>query len=412
MGRCKWKPNWKKDYLWAFPVAGKPYRVFCISCDSDFSCDRGTNELNRHQINSKHINNALRKVSAAEKGMRSISISESLKKAESKNVEVRKIKDLALKAEAKLSNLIATHNIPASVVNCLAELLPKIITDSDIVKQMSLHSHKAFYTLIYGTAPDLKNKLVRQLQLWPFTLNYDESVKGKASQLELNVSYRASDDRIRRSHLITINMEVGLTGENISRAIFQAMDELDIPYKEKLVSERTDGCATMLGIYKGCHVNNQKIVPQLPDLGGCSCHDACNCLKSGMKALNPKLPSLWKALFPCLEKASIKKTLAFKETCEELGLVHKHAPKYLEVRFRYTMLLAKFFEENEQALFTYFSGIAARLGIFFLLLKTSSITPSAAGTRPRARFPRRMRPRSLRSTWGTTSPPDLPTCSS
>ena len=134
MGRCKWKPNWKKDYPWAFPVAGKPYRVFCISCDSDFSCDRGTNELNRHQTNSKHINDDSRKVSAAEKGLRSISISESLKKAESKNVEVRKIKDLALKAEAKLSNLIATHNIPASVVNCLAELLPKIITDSEIVK--------------------------------------------------------------------------------------------------------------------------------------------------------------------------------------------------------------------------------------------------------------------------------------
>ena len=68
--------------------------------------------------------------------------------------------------------------------------------------------------------------------------------------------------------------------------------------------------------------------------------------------------------FPLPEKASIKKTLAFKETCEELGLVRKHAPKYLEVRFRYTMLLAKFFEENEQVLFTYFSGIAARLGIF------------------------------------------------
>ena len=54
-----------------------------------------------------------------------------------------------------------------------------------------------------------------------------------------------------------------------------------------------------------------------------------------MKALNPKLASLWKATFPCLEKASVKKTLHFKETCEELGLVYQHAPKYLEVRFRW-----------------------------------------------------------------------------
>ena len=124
----------------------------------------------------------------------------------------------------------------------------------------------------------------------------------------------------------------------------------------------------MLGIHKGCHVLNKQIVPQLPDLGGCSCHDACNCLKAGMKALNPKLPRLWKALFPCLEKASVKKTLAYKEIFEELGMVYKHAPKYLDVRFRYTMVLAKYCEENDQVLFSYFSAIAARSGPLQTLL--------------------------------------------
>ena len=367
MGACKWNQEWQKDFPWSGPVAGKPSRVFCTACKADFSCLKGVFELKRHQTNPKHTDNEAKRVSDAEKGIRSISIIESMKKAEAKNVEVRKAKDGALIAEAKLSNLIATHNLPASVLNCLAELLPKIIPDSEIVKQMSLHHHKALYTLKHGTAPDLKNKLVKQLQLWPFSLNYDESVKGKSSQLELNVSYRASDDRIRKSHLVTINMEVGLTGENISKAVFQAMDDLSIPYNNRLVSERTDGCATMLGIHKGCHVLNQKIVPQLPDLGGCSCHDACNCLKSGMKALNPDLPGLWKALYPCLEKASVKKTLAFKEICEEMGLHHKHAPKYLEVRFRYTVLLAKFFEDNEQALYTYFRSIADRSDIYLHL---------------------------------------------
>ena len=86
-----------------------------------------------------------------------------------------------------------------------------------------------------------------------------------------------------------------------------------------------------------------------------------------MKALNPDLPGLWKALYPCLEKASVKKTLAFKEICEEMGLHHKHAPKYLEVRFRYTVLLAKFFEDNEQALYTYFRSIADRSDIYLHL---------------------------------------------
>ena len=50
-------------------------------------------------------------------------------------------------------------------------------------------------------------------------------------------------------------------------------------------------------------------------------------------------------------KASVKKTLHFKEICEELRQVYKHVPKYLGVRFRYTKL-AMFYEENNQALYS------------------------------------------------------------
>ena len=229
------------------------------------------------------------------------------------------------------------------------------------ISQSDYHSsHLTVYTLQFGTAPHLKQKVVKQLQKWPFSINYDESVKGKASQLELCVSYRDTEDRIQKAHLVTVNMVERLTGENISKALFNAMDGLNVPYKEMLVSERTDGCATMLGVHKGCHVFNQKVVPQLPDLGGCSCHDACNTLKAGMIAMNPDLPSLWKALFPCLEKASVKKTLHYMETCQLLGIIYKHAPKFLDVRFRYTVKLAMFCEENDQALYTYFKEFADR----------------------------------------------------
>jgi hypothetical protein len=142
--------------------------------------------------------------------------------------------------------------------------------------------------------------------------------------------------------------------------VFSALDSFAIPYKERLVSERTDGCSVMLGVHAGCHVFNKKIVPQLPDLGGCSCHDSCNCLKVGMKAMNKELPNLWRAIFPCLEKASVKKSIHYKEVCEELGVVFKHVPKYLEVRFRYTIILAKFFEDNDRSIYSYFKEIADR----------------------------------------------------
>ena len=53
---------------------------------------------------------------------------------------------------------------------------------------MSLHHCKAQYTLTCGTTPHIKKQLVKQLQKWPFSINYDKSVKGKALQLQLNVS--------------------------------------------------------------------------------------------------------------------------------------------------------------------------------------------------------------------------------
>jgi hypothetical protein len=357
---CKWKEAWRGQFSWIKPVAGNPSKVSCSACEKELSCEKGVNDLKKHDKNVMHTGNVERKKGDAKNGVKVQTIQESMKNAASKLSEERKVKDAALKAEAALSNLMATHNLPMPMFDCLAELLPKIIPDSKIIKQMTLHRTKAHYTLVFGTAPHMKEQLIKQLQIFPFSINYDESVKGKASQLELNVSYRDTQGRIRRSHLITIKMEERLTGKNISSALFQAMDKMNIPYEKGLVSERTDGCATMLGVFSGCHVLNKKVVPQLPDLGGCSCHDACNCLKAGMKAMNYELASLWRATFPCLEKASVKKTLHFKEICEELGQVYKHVPKYLDVRFRYTVKLALFFEENDLALYSYFKEIADR----------------------------------------------------
>ena len=74
--------------------------------------------------------------------------------------------------------------------------------------------------------------------------------------------------------------------------------------------------------------------------------------------MNPDLPKLWKAVHPCLEKASVKKTLHYEFVCCELGQVYKHAPKYLDVRFRYSILLARFFEEHNRSLYKYFREVA------------------------------------------------------
>ena len=264
MGGCKWDPAWANPFPWAQPLPGKPGRVFCSLCGTDFSCDKGVFSVKQHEGGNKH--DARAKKAALEQSnkkggpSKQGTMESAVRKAEAAAVKQRRIKDQARVAEAKIATLIATHDLPLRTVDCLAELLPKIITDSEIVKEMSLHRAKACYVLRFSVAEGVKEKLLKQMRKWPWSLNFDESVKGGRSQMELVVIFRNSADRIQRSHLLTVDMKGKLTGENISKTVFSSMDEMNIPYQDLMVSDRTDGCSTMTGIRNGCHVNSKKMV--------------------------------------------------------------------------------------------------------------------------------------------------------
>ena len=53
--------------------------------------------------------------------------------------------------------------MPLNLMDCLAELFPKIITDSEIVKEMSLHQTKARYVLRFSVAKKVKEKILKQM---------------------------------------------------------------------------------------------------------------------------------------------------------------------------------------------------------------------------------------------------------
>ena len=106
-----------------------------------------------------------------------------------------------------LTQSVANHNLPTSYLNCLAELVPLIFPDSNIAKNMKLHQDKGIYLFEHGVALNLKNN-VQQMRLHPFSLNYDESTKGKRSQLNVNVSHRNKHNRIQKSNLTTIDVDV------------------------------------------------------------------------------------------------------------------------------------------------------------------------------------------------------------
>ena len=262
MGGCKWNPVWASQFSWAQSLPGKPGRVFCSLCGSDFSCDKGTADVRRHDGGDRHKDRAKNAALEQKKGgpSKQGTMEASVRRAEATAVKQRRVKDKARIAEASLSTLVATHDLPLRTLDCLAELLPKIITDSEIVKEMSLHRAKACYVLRFSVAKRVKEKILKQMRKWPWSLNFDESVKGGKSQMELVVIFRNTADRIQRSHLLTVDMKEKLTGENISKTMFSSLDKMNVPYKDLMVSNRTDGCSVMTGVRNGCHANSKKMV--------------------------------------------------------------------------------------------------------------------------------------------------------
>jgi hypothetical protein len=232
----------------------------------------------------------------------------------------------------------------------------KTITDSQIVKEIKMHQGKSSYILEECIAPMLECKVIESMRKWPFSLNYDESVVGKKSQCALNLSIRNEKNLIQKANLTTIEMEESITGEYTCRKVYDHLELKAVP-KNNQVSDQTDGCAVMLGKYKGCHEFAKKEVPTLPDLGGCGCHDPSNAIKNGLAAMRLKLTTLYKSIWANLEKHSILKNRHFKEINEELGLIFKHVPKFVDVRFRYVPLLAKYMVKNDRALYLYYTEL-------------------------------------------------------
>ena len=102
-------------------MKGKPSKVFRKLCSSDFSCDHRVAELKKRGKNKRHSNYDAKFEIESVKGNETVTTEENFVKAEDVKVRTSKIKNAAMVVEAKLSNLIATYNIPLWLFDCLAE---------------------------------------------------------------------------------------------------------------------------------------------------------------------------------------------------------------------------------------------------------------------------------------------------
>jgi hypothetical protein len=336
----------------------------CRVCKMDFKIKEGQTAVTKHETKKKHLE-LLEK--AAKKGENNVDISEnqiSIKQAfrnsEAAAKKSRDLKEAATKAESMLATWRIVHNLPETVFDCLSDLLPEIFPDSSIIKEMKLHSTKGSYLVTDGIAPHHLDLLIQRLRKTHFSINFDESTFNKTQLLNINVSVPDENNTIQKKHLTAIEVKDGSKGEQVRDKVTNKFEDLDIPLSN-IVTDQTDGCPAMLGRLRGCHEFMKELIPTLPDLGGCTAHDAANIPKNGVKyikTVSVDLVLLYKSIWANLEKHSAMKTKNFQSVSDHLGLIYKHVPKFIDVRFRYVLELAFYMEQNDRALYEVYSKLA------------------------------------------------------
>ena len=204
------------------------------------------------------------------------------------NQEKENLKRQLLKAQTILTNTFHHHNCNSEMFSCFSKVVGEMFPDSEIAKLWAsgnngLGKTKGDYFGQSGLAPFLKEDLVSKLQNSFFSLSFDESSINCTSQLDLNVSYVEGTVVIKR-FFETIEMKEGTWAEEITQAVFGAIDSNNIP-DSNIVTISTDGCNAVLGKFKGVHALMRKRLPWLPDWGGCMAHSPSNMLKAATSHL-------------------------------------------------------------------------------------------------------------------------------
>ena len=366
----------QKVGMWLKPHPSDPTQGLCMVCPGpgggaaghpslgkSFSIREGFVAIVKHAGGKKHKMLMEKIVSDPnhnifQKKEKQISIQDAVKKQESLKEEETLKSQKLLKAQILWSYAIHSHGIASKFFDCSSELFPQMFEDSAVGREWGkpgkgLRQGKGDYFATDGIHPFLKNQLVQKLRESHFSLNIDESTVLKSSQLDINVSYWDRDTKcIVKRNLTTVSMEGGTTAEEIVNVVLKELDDDSIP-SENLVSLTTDGCSTMLGEKSGVHARLRKVLPHLPDLGGCTSHDASNTLKASVKKLHLDIVSLFHALPSYISSQSIHRFRSFAETCEKIGFDTSNPPKMFEVRFRVIPLLAEWMEKESRGLYVF-----------------------------------------------------------
>ena len=326
---------------WAENVENKPNHYRCRVCGSSANTfKRGMTSFNQHAKTDDHKDN----MKKTAKYKKQLSIAESMKRSAAEGHTESELKKSVLNFEIDLNRRLDRHNVPKDFMPCIVNCIKTHLSGDDgpkIVEKLSIGATKARYMAKHGIAKTYQSETVMKLKSCDgFSVGFDESEINKITELEVLVLI-ADETGIELRHYHSIELDGG-DAKTITNSLVAQFEEDKIPWKEKLVSMMTDGCATMQGRVGGVKKLLADRAPQVIDLGSCNDHHLGNAARHGCGKIKVSedydtLPEMFIDLYYDLGAApgkGNKRKLKFEEIAKAKGRKLKAFHKYGNTRFK------------------------------------------------------------------------------
>ena len=179
------------------------------------------------------------------------------------------ISEAAKKLEIRLCLLVAEHNLPFSILNHLSACLREDVTDSKIIKKMSINRIKAQKIIKIIIGPENSANIAKCTKEFYFSLVVDESTDSSMSK-NLPIIIRTFDTQCRDRFLALAPID-DCSAQGIFDTIIRVLEENNIPI-QNLIAFTADNCSVMMGKHKGVQAKLKEKVPKLL-VNGCICHN-------------------------------------------------------------------------------------------------------------------------------------------
>ena len=270
------------------------------------------------------------------------------------------VKEAAKKLEISLARLFSRHQMSPSHLGCLVDVLKESLSDSEIIKHVSLSETKGSYTILAIAKTYLQETIQLIKESDAVSVGFDESEMNKREEMEIVVKMSHPKHGILTRHFKTVELDHA-DAEYLKDTLLGQFTQEGINLEQLLISLMTDGTNVMIGNLSGVIKRVMDEYRGVHLMGSCLDHHLNNSLKAAVTEFDPDLEKAMVHLYEDIAGAKGRSQKSRKEfhriSVEECGKLPVPVAKFVSTRFRSIRHCVYSCLKNFQAIYSFYSQL-------------------------------------------------------